>query len=354
MVKLYLNNVTKTYNNGFKALSDITLTINNHDFIVIVGPSGCGKTTLLRIIAGLETISKGQLLFNSKVMNDIPASKRQVGMVFQEFGLFPHMSVKDNIAFALKNKKDKDRKINEISQVLDIKDLLERYPNTLSGGQKQRVSMARAIISMPELLLLDEPLSHLDQSLKESMKNEIRHLYHKYNKTYIYVTHDQNEAMTLATHICVMNKGKILQYGQPKDIYDYPECLFVAKFIGNPQMNILEGTVIEKEHQTYISIEDNIIQYSDLNHYIGQDIYIGIRPEDFILGTAYRFKIERYDYIGDMYFIYGQCLGNNICIKSSEIFNTDIIYLDIRTDYIHIFDKKSEERINKRGIIWKD
>ena len=243
MAGLLLKNIDKIYENGYKAVNNFNLEIKDREFIVFVGPSGCGKSTTLRMIAGLEEISGGELYIGDTLVNDVAPKERDIAMVFQNYALYPHMTVYGNMAFALKLRKtpkdEIDRKVKEAAKILDIEHLLDRKPKALSGGQRQRVAMGRAIVRHPKVFLMDEPLSNLDAKLRVQMRTEIAKLYHQLKTTFIYVTHDQTEAMTLGTRIVVMKDGVIQQVDTPKHIYDHPANLFVASFIGSPQMNIL-------------------------------------------------------------------------------------------------------------------
>lgn len=243
MASIKLKNVKKQYPNGFTAIHDLSLDIEHNDFVVLVGPSGCGKTTLLRMIAGLENITSGTLEINGKLMNDVDAKDRDLAMVFQNYALYPHLTVYDNMGFSLKmrrvNKKKIEEKVLEAAEILGLSDYLERKPGELSGGQRQRVAMGRAIVRQPVAFLMDEPLSNLDAKLRVQMREEIAKLHQRLKTTFIYVTHDQTEAMTLGTRVVVMDHGNIQQADAPQVLYEHPTNQFVASFIGAPQMNFL-------------------------------------------------------------------------------------------------------------------
>lgn len=245
MARVHIENVYKRYEGGHEAVNDLTLRIEHGEFLVLVGPSGCGKSTTLRMIAGLEQINAGLIRIGDKTVNDIPPKDRDIAMVFQNYALYPHMSVYDNMAFGLKLRKlpkpEIHRRVMKAARTLDLDDLLKRRPKALSGGQRQRVAMGRAIVRKPSVFLFDEPLSNLDAKMRVEMRKEILQLHRHISTTMIYVTHDQIEAMTLGDRICVMNKGHIEQVGVPSMIFDYPATLFVAKFIGTPQMNLFKG-----------------------------------------------------------------------------------------------------------------
>ena len=248
MASLSLRNIYKVYPNGFNAVKDFNLEIEDKEFIIFVGPSGCGKSTTLRMIAGLEEISKGELYIDDKLVNDVEPKDRDIAMVFQSYALYPHMSIYDNMAFGLKLRKmpkdEIDRRVREAARILDIEHLLDRKPKLLSGGQRQRVAMGRAIVREPKVFLMDEPLSNLDAKLRVQMRIEISKLHQRLQSTIIYVTHDQTEAMTLGTRIVVMKDGVIQQVDSPQNLYDRPDNLFVAGFIGSPQMNFIDATVV--------------------------------------------------------------------------------------------------------------
>ena len=246
MASLSLKNVNKVYPNGFQAVKDFNMEIADKEFIIFVGPSGCGKSTTLRMIAGLEDISSGEFCIDGKLMNDVEPKDRDIAMVFQNYALYPHMSVYDNMAFGLKLRKvpkdEIDKAVKEAAKILDLSHLLDRKPKALSGGQRQRVAMGRAIVRSPKVFLMDEPLSNLDAKLRVQMRTEIAKLHQRLGTTIIYVTHDQTEAMTLGTRIVVMKDGIVQQIDSPQNLYDNPCNLFVAGFMGSPQMNFLDAT----------------------------------------------------------------------------------------------------------------
>ena len=249
MASLSLKNIYKKYDNGFCAVTDFNLEVADKEFVVFVGPSGCGKSTTLRMIAGLEDITEGEFYIGDRLVNDVEPKDRDIAMVFQSYALYPHMTVFDNMAFALKLRKvPKDEikaKVEEAAKILGLEELLDRKPKALSGGQRQRVALGRAIVRSPKVFLMDEPLSNLDAKLRSNMRAEIIKIHNTLGATTIYVTHDQTEAMTMADRIVVMKKGVVQQVGSPKDIYDHPENLFVAGFIGAPTMNFMRGKVVE-------------------------------------------------------------------------------------------------------------
>ena len=287
MASLSLRHIYKKYPGGVTAVSDFNLEIKDGEFLVLVGPSGCGKSTTLRMIAGLEEISEGELYIGDRYVNDIAPKDRDIAMVFQNYALYPHMTVFDNMAFGLKLRKvpkeEIKRRVEEAAKILDINHLLDRKPKALSGGQKQRVALGRAIVRSPKVFLLDEPLSNLDAKLRASMRTELTKLHKKVETTFIYVTHDQTEAMTMATRIVVMKDGLIQQVDTPQNLYDYPVNLFVAGFIGTPQMNFINGTLNKKGEDLYFEFEECSVKLPaekannpELAPYIGQEVIAGL------------------------------------------------------------------------------
>ena len=290
MAGVSLKHIYKKYPGGVTAVSDFNLEIKDKEFLVLVGPSGCGKTTTLRMIAGLEEISEGELFIGDQLVNDVAPKDRKIAMVFQNYALYPHMTVAENMAFGLKlNKTPKEeikRRVEEAARILDITHLLDRKPKALSGGQKQRVALGRAIVRNPKVFLLDEPLSNLDAKLRAAMRTELTKLHNRVGTTFIYVTHDQVEAMTMATRIVVMKDGLIQQVDTPQNLYDSPCNLFVAGFIGTPQMNFINGKLVKKGEDVYFEFEDKSVKLPAekannpaLQEYIGQEVVAGLRPE---------------------------------------------------------------------------
>ncbi|MEG2583184.1 MAG: sn-glycerol-3-phosphate ABC transporter ATP-binding protein UgpC, partial [Oscillospiraceae bacterium] len=291
MASLSLRNIEKTYTGGFTAVKDFNLEIEDKEFIIFVGPSGCGKSTTLRMIAGLEEITAGELYIGDKLMNDVVPKDRDIAMVFQNYALYPHMTVFENMAFGLKLRKvPKDeikRKVGEAAQILGIEHLLDRKPKALSGGQRQRVALGRAIVREPKVFLMDEPLSNLDAKLRVQMRTEIGKIHKRLQTTFVYVTHDQTEAMTMGSRIVVMKDGIVQQVDSPANLYSKPNNVFVAGFIGSPQMNIMDATVECRANGTYLKNGDFAIRLPegkgknpDLQKYNGKEVVIGIRPED--------------------------------------------------------------------------
>lgn len=292
MSEIYLEKLTKVYADGTLAVEDLDLEIQDGEFMVFVGPSGCGKTTALRMVAGLEDITSGVVRIGGRVVNDVPPKDRDVAMVFQNYALYPHLSVYDNMAFSLKMRKvDKaeiDRRVKEAAGILGLDQLLDRKPRNLSGGQRQRVAMGRAIVREPQAFLMDEPLSNLDAKLRVETRAQIARIQDDLNVTTIYVTHDQVEAMTLGDRVAVIKKGKLQQVDSSRTLYDHPVNLFVAGFIGSPAMNMVEATVAREDGATYVRFGgvrlrlDDAIGSSrpDLRDYEGRSVVLGIRPED--------------------------------------------------------------------------
>ncbi len=290
MAEITLENVAKIYDGNVRAVSGVNLEIKDHEFMVLVGPSGCGKSTTLRMIAGLEDISEGTIKVAGRVVNDVQPKDRDLAMVFQNYALYPHMTVFDNMAFGLRlrhfSKEDIKARVNEAAAILGLEPYLERYPKALSGGQRQRVAVGRAIVRKPAAFLFDEPLSNLDAKMRVQMRTELSLLHKKLQTTMVYVTHDQVEAMTMGTRICVMRDGKIQQIDTPLAIYDTPANLFVAGFIGMPPMNFINGKLEKSANGVMFKNECFQFEFKDskvqdkLNAQIGKDTVFGIRPED--------------------------------------------------------------------------
>ena len=289
MGAININNVGKIYPNGTRALEDVNIEINDGEFVVLVGPSGCGKTTLLRMVAGLEDITEGEISIADKVVNEIAPKDRDIAMVFQNYALYPHMSVYDNMAFSLKLRKlpkdEIDQKVKDAAKTLEIDELLERKPKALSGGQRQRVAMGRAIVRNPQAFLMDEPLSNLDAKLRVQMRAELGQLHSQLETTTLYVTHDQVEAMTMGDRVAVIRKGVLQQIDTPREIYLYPKNIFVAGFIGSPAMNFVYAEIKTSTKGTTLIFGNDKILAKDapeaLKEYEGKEIVLGIRPEAF-------------------------------------------------------------------------
>ena len=289
MAKVELKGIGKIYDGNVRAVDNANITIEDQEFVIFVGPSGCGKSTTLRMVAGLEDISEGELYIDQELMNDVPPKDRNIAMVFQNYALYPHMTVYDNMAFGLKIRKtDKaeiERRVNEAARILDIEKLLDRKPKALSGGQRQRVAVGRAIVRNPKVFLFDEPLSNLDAKLRVQMRAEISDLHHRLKATMIYVTHDQVEALTMGDKIVVMKDGKVQQIGSPLYLYNHPINKFVAGFIGSPPMNFLTVKIVEKNGKILadegtFEVVPTPEQAERLKAYVGKEVFFGIRPED--------------------------------------------------------------------------
>ncbi len=289
MAQISVRNVTKVYKGGVKAVDDVNLGIENKEFMVLVGPSGCGKSTTLRMIAGLEEITDGKIWIADRLVNDVPAKDRDIAMVFQNYALYPHMTVFENMSFGLRlrryPKHEIVRRVQEATEILGIKPLLERRPRQLSGGERQRVALGRAIVRKPQAFLFDEPLSNLDAKLRVQMRTEIHKLRLRLQTTFVYVTHDQTEAMTLGDRIAVMKDGKVQQCADPITIYDKPANKFVASFIGSPPINLMQGRIIKKERKYYFEegkLQVKLVEdmYRVMEPYEGKEIIFGIRAED--------------------------------------------------------------------------
>jgi multiple sugar transport system ATP-binding protein len=289
MAKVELKSIAKVYDGNVRAVDNANIVVEDKEFVVFVGPSGCGKSTTLRMVAGLEDITEGELYIDGELMNDVPPKDRNIAMVFQNYALYPHMSVYENMAFGLRIKKvpkdEIDKRVKEAARILDIEKFLDRKPKALSGGQRQRVAVGRAIVRNPKVFLFDEPLSNLDAKLRVQMRAELSDLHIRLNATMIYVTHDQVEAMTMANKIVVMKDGKVQQIGSPLYLYNYPVNKFVAGFIGSPPMNFLTvkvseegGAVVLDEGSFKVKADPSHVEY--LKKFAGKEVFFGIRPED--------------------------------------------------------------------------
>lgn len=328
MAELKLNNIKKVYGKDVVAVQDFNLHIKDKEFIVFVGPSGCGKSTTLRMIAGLEEISGGEFYIDDVLMNDVAPKDRDIAMVFQNYALYPHMNVFDNMAFGLKLRKFKKdeikKRVDSAAKILGLEEYLDRKPKALSGGQRQRVALGRAIVRDPKVFLMDEPLSNLDAKLRVQMRAEIQKLHRRLQTTTIYVTHDQTEAMTMATRLVVMKDGIIQQVGSPKEIYDNPENVFVGGFIGSPAMNFLNGTVDNGQIQigdVSIKLPEDKAKMLHDNGYNNKEVILGIRPEDIYDATAkpelptdtnVDITVEVAELMGSETVVYGDVNGQNI------------------------------------------
>ena len=362
MASLSLKNVTKVYSNGFVAVKDFNLDVEDKEFIIFVGPSGCGKSTTLRMIAGLEEISGGECWIGDKLVNEIEPKDRDIAMVFQNYALYPHMTVYDNMAFGLKLRKvpkaEIEKLVHEAAKILDIEHLLDRKPKALSGGQRQRVAMGRAIVRNPKVFLMDEPLSNLDAKLRVQMRIEISKLHQRLGTTIIYVTHDQTEAMTLGTRIVVMKDGIIQQVDSPNQLYSHPCNKFVAGFIGSPQMNLIDCdcedagglalvTLPDGNHLTLPTDKSKILLDAG---YAGKKICIGFRPEDMNeapVGTpnTIHATIRVYELLGAEVFLYFDCAEQNVTARvepGTAARPGSEVNFSINMEHIHAFDVDTE------------
>ena len=365
MASLSLQHINKTYPNGFQAVKDFNLEIEDKEFIIFVGPSGCGKSTTLRMIAGLEEISGGTLKIGDKVMNDVEPKDRDIAMVFQNYALYPHMTVYDNMAFGLKLRKvpkdQIDKAVREAARILDLEKLLDRKPKALSGGQRQRVAMGRAIVRNPKVFLMDEPLSNLDAKLRVQMRIEISKIHQRLGATIIYVTHDQTEAMTLGTRIVVMKDGVVQQVDTPQHLYEQPGNLLVAGFMGSPQMNFLDAQIAEKGGDLIAKVGeyDIVIPAAKAKvlkdgGYVGKTVVLGIRPEDihdsqmFIEASPsvpMTSTVKVYELLGAEVFLYFDVNGTQVTARVDPRTNSktgDTIKFAFDMEKSHFFDKETE------------
>ncbi|UTW00058.1 sn-glycerol-3-phosphate import ATP-binding protein UgpC [Marinomonas rhizomae] len=355
MTDVILEKVGKTYPNGYHAIPSVDLTIEEGEFIVLVGPSGCGKSTLLRMVAGLESISTGELRIRGERMNEKEPAERDIAMVFQNYALYPHMSVYDNMAYGLKNRgMPKDQiaeKVSDVAQMLGLTELLQRKPRQLSGGQRQRVAMGRAMVRDPKVFLFDEPLSNLDAKLRVQMRVEIRQLQRKLGTTTLYVTHDQVEAMTLADRLVVLNKGKAEQIGTPMDLYNKPATPFVAAFIGSPSMNLIDANLTEQG----IKISEALTL--PLSHQHRGGIVWGVRPEHLEVSDEHNadfaLRIQAVESLGAETLIHGKIEteagnGESMVVRLSGPHLPDVnslMWLTAPVSHWHLFDAKTQQRL---------
>ncbi|MBC2576863.1 ABC transporter ATP-binding protein [Peptostreptococcus canis] len=370
MAKVQLKDICKSYDNGFNAVKNVNIDIEDKEFIVLVGPSGCGKSTTLRMIAGLEEISSGTLTIDDKVVNNVEPKDRDIAMVFQNYALYPHMTVYDNMSFALKlrkmNKSEIDKKVREAAEILQLEDLLDRKPKALSGGQRQRVALGRSIVRNPKVFLMDEPLSNLDAKLRTEMRAQISKLHKDLGATFIYVTHDQVEAMTMGDRIVVMKDGIVQQINKPKVLYDNPVNKFVASFIGSPQMNFLNVELLEEGKDVVAKLEGKDLKFVipggkavflKEKGYIGKKVVLGIRPEDIhrekvFLDMSQESMFEATviirELMGSEIFAYIELLGNEMIAKfdgRNDVNPGDKLKLALDMNRVHFFDLETEENI---------
>ena len=371
MATVSLKGIKKIYDNKVTAVHDFNLEIADKEFIVLVGPSGCGKSTTLRMVAGLEDISEGDLLIDGKRMNDVEPKDRDIAMVFQNYALYPHMTVAENMAFALKLRKvpkeEIDKKVREAAEILDITQYLDRKPKALSGGQRQRVAIGRAIVRSPRVFLMDEPLSNLDAKLRNQMRAEIIKLRQRIDTTFIYVTHDQTEAMTLGNRIVIMKDGFIQQIGTPQEVFDHPANVFVAGFIGMPQMNFFEGQLVAEDGKYSVKVMDAVMELSPeiqaqlkAKNVPSKAVTLGIRPEHVsfvpeagahcLTGT-----VDVSEMMGSEIHLHVNAGGRDVVLRvpTTELANEhksgfaygSQVHFTFRSDLIHLFDPETEENL---------
>lgn len=361
-----------TYKNVFKrwgdftAVNDLSIEVKDKEFLVLVGPSGCGKSTALRLLAGLEEISEGEIHIGDRVVNDVPPKDRDIAMVFQSYALYPHMTVYDNMAFGLKlrkmPKKEIEQRVNEAADQLGIRELLQRKPKALSGGQRQRVALGRAIVREPSVFLMDEPLSNLDAKLRVQTRAEISKLHKRLNTTFIYVTHDQVEAMTMADRIAVLKFGVLQQLDSPQNLYDKPRNMFVAGFIGSPSMNFFDATLAGTKHEMFINTDGFRVrvpakQATQLQGHLGKKVVFGIRPEDIhaskyvpaeVVGEKVSAKVEVQERMGNEIFLYLNAHGKDFIgridprARATRGENFDVIF---NMANMHLFDPETEKAL---------
>jgi len=364
MAQVKLNHIEKVYEGGFNAAKDINLRVKDKEFVVFVGPSGCGKSTLLRMIAGLEEITSGELYIGDDEVSNTAAKNRGIAMVFQNYALYPHMTVYQNMAFGLKikkvNKKEIYERVMEAAKILELEDLMDKRPGQMSGGQRQRVAIGRAIVRHPKVFLFDEPLSNLDAKLRGQMRVEIARLHAKLNATMIYVTHDQVEAMTLGDRIAVLNDGRLEQFDTPMNLYNKPNNIFVARFIGSPPMNLIEGRISRKEKELHFKDATGNVEFTiptaieeHLLEYIDKPVVLGVRSEsvtDKSEATSIPFEgaIATIELLGNEQIIAVTGLSDAVIsrVSTKKVYglgDTVELFMDISS--IYFFDKESEQRI---------
>jgi len=369
MASLSFQHVYKKYEGGVVAVSDFNLEVADKEFVILVGPSGCGKSTTLRMLAGLENISEGEIYIEDRLINDVLPKDRDIAMVFQNYALYPHMTVYDNMAFSLKLRKmSKDeikRRVTEAARILEIEHLLQRKPKALSGGQRQRVALGRAIVRDPKVFLMDEPLSNLDAKLRVQMRVEITKLHHRLKTTFVYVTHDQTEAMTMGTRIVVMKDGFIQQVDSPTELYDNPVNTFVAGFIGMPPMNFIEGLIAVEGSDVYVTFENISVKLperyavEEVMERDGQQVIFGVRPEALTDETTFVSDHPEASFVADVdvvellgaeTYLYVTVNGSlpltcRVDPTTSQSVVGESVDLAIDTNRVHLFDKDTEQSI---------
>ncbi|MFM0033608.1 ABC transporter ATP-binding protein [Paraburkholderia strydomiana] len=364
MAKIVCRGLTKRYDGGPPVLHPLDMEITNGEFVVLLGPSGCGKSTMLRMIAGLEGITGGDLAIGDTIVNDLPARERNVAMVFQNYALYPHMSVYDNIAFGLRRLKvpaaEIDRRVREVAALLNLDALLDRKPRAMSGGQQQRAAIARAMIKTPEVFLFDEPLSNLDAKLRAQLRGDIKRLHLRLKTTTVYVTHDQLEAMTLADRVILMRGGRIEQAGTPSDLYHFPQTLFAAGFIGTPAMNLLSGTAERTGEACFVKVQDQRWalagpRFAGLQ--AGQAVKLAIRPNYLKLASAdneigslrFRGKVELIELLGAEALVTFEFAGERLAalVPAEDLPELDsVVTFQFKTADLHVFDAQTEQNVS--------
>ncbi|MEZ9889226.1 ABC transporter ATP-binding protein [Vibrio breoganii] len=368
MAKVTLEGINKVYDNGYHAIHDVSLDIKDGEFMVLVGPSGCAKSTMLRMVAGLESITSGQLFIGDKVCNDLPPKDRGIAMVFQNYALYPHMTTYENMAFGLetakKSKQEIKRRVSEAAELLEITDLLDRKPNQMSGGQCQRVALGRAMVRKPEVFLFDEPLSNLDAKLRVSMRMRITRLHQQLQEssspaTMVYVTHDQVEAMTMGDRVCILNKGHIMQVDTPMNVYHNPKNRFVAEFIGSPAMNMFAGKVSKSEGAVGVDFGGKLIELPAERHtraelWTDKNVHVGIRPEHIAVrlekgSNTLSAEVEAIEELGSEVYVHLNVLGCHVICKQSDREQVPAVgsrcHIELLMDKCHLFDDSTENNI---------
>tara|TARA_Y100001960_G_scaffold84186_1_gene89966 strand:- start:10521 stop:11636 length:1116 start_codon:yes stop_codon:yes gene_type:complete len=368
MAKVTLEGINKVYDNGFHAIHDVSLDIKDGEFMVLVGPSGCAKSTMLRMVAGLESITSGQLSIGDKVCNDLPPKDRGIAMVFQNYALYPHMTTYENMAFGLetakKSKQEIERRVAEAAELLEITELLDRKPKQMSGGQRQRVALGRAMVRKPEVFLFDEPLSNLDAKLRVSMRMRITRLHQQLKDsgspaTMIYVTHDQVEAMTMGDRVCILNKGSIMQVDTPMNVYHNPKNRFVAEFIGSPAMNMLGGKVVKSGDAVGVNLGGKVLGLPQERHtraemWLDKPVHVGIRPEHIAVRSESNFntlsaEVEAIEELGSEVYIHLNVLGCRVVCKQSDQEQIPMVasrcYIELFMNKCHLFDDATDNNI---------
>lgn len=367
MASITFKNVEKVYDGNVKVIPNLNLEIKDKEFVILVGPSGCGKSTTLRMIAGLEEITSGELYIGDRLVNDVEPKDRDIAMVFQSYALYPHMTVYENMAFALELKKvpkdEIDKKVREVAKILEIEPYLNRKPKALSGGQRQRVALGRAMVRNPQVFLLDEPLSNLDAKLRTEMRSQISLLHKQLQTTFVYVTHDQAEAMTMADRIVVMKDGVIQQYDTPLNLYEHPCNIFVAGFIGTPTMNFIDGIVDKKDGKLVFVYGDKTMtlpermQNDTVAESVGKAVVLGVRPENLSIDSnllnedksnSVSIHVELSEMIGAETYLYSEINGQKVISSvpsNLKIQTGSDVDVYVNLNHMHLFDKETEQLI---------